>query len=41
MPHYLSRALTAATFLGLVLSAASSSPREQVLDDYKNGLAPG
>ena len=41
MPNYLSRLLTAAAFLGLALSAADSSPREQVLDDYQNGMAPG
>ena len=41
MPQYLNRLLTAAAFLGLSLSTAGSSPREQVLDDYQNGLAPG
>jgi len=41
MPRHLSRLLTTAVFLSLAFSAAGSSPREQVLDDYKNGLAPG
>lgn len=41
MPRYLNRLLTAAAFLGLTLSAAGSSPREQILDDYKKGLGPG
>ncbi len=40
MPH-ISRFLLTTAFLGLTLSAAGSSPREQVLDDYKNGLASG
>lgn len=41
MPRHLSRLLITAAILGLSLSAAGSSPREQVLDDYKNGLASG
>lgn len=32
-------ALTA--FFGLIVSLAGSTPREQVLDNYQNGLAPG
>ncbi len=39
MAKYISKLLTATAFLGLALSAAGSSPREQILDDYKNGLA--
>ena len=41
MLQHFSKVLTAAAFLGLFLSVAGSSPREQVLDDYKNGLGPG
>ncbi|MFA7383669.1 MAG: DUF3047 domain-containing protein [Desulfurivibrionaceae bacterium] len=41
MPRYPSRFLTVTAFLGLALSTAGSSPKEQVLDDYKNGLGPG
>jgi len=41
MQKYASKLLTAAAFFGLALSAAGSSPREQILDDYKNGLATG
>lgn len=41
MPRHLSRLLITTAFLGFTLSAAGSSPREQVLDDYKNGLAAG
>jgi len=40
MPQ-ISRLLLAAAFLGLAFSVAGSSQREQILDDYKNGLAPG
>ncbi|HIJ91358.1 MAG: DUF3047 domain-containing protein [Desulfobulbaceae bacterium] len=40
MPHAC-KLLTIAAFFGLTLSAAGSSPREQVLDSYQNGLAPG
>lgn len=41
MAKYVSKLLTATAFLGLALSAANSSPKEQILDDYKNGLATG
>jgi len=41
MPRNISKLLTVAAFLGLAFSVAGSSPREQVLDDYQNGLAPG
>ncbi|MBU4118901.1 MAG: hypothetical protein KJ555_09085, partial [Proteobacteria bacterium] len=41
MPRHLGRLLIVAAFLSISLSAVSSSPREQVLDDYKNGLSPG
>ena len=41
MPLYLRWLMTTAAFLGIALSAAGSSPREQILDDYKNGLTPG
>lgn len=41
MPKHLRLLLTVAAFLGLTLSAAGSGQREQILDDYKNGLGPG
>lgn len=41
MPQHLNKLLTVATLLGLALTTAGASPQEQVLDDYKNGLAPG
>lgn len=41
MPQPFSKLLTVAALLGLALTAAGASPREQVLDDYQNGLAPG
>lgn len=41
MSHHLRRLLTVTAFLCLALSAADSVQREQVLDDYRNGLGPG
>jgi len=40
MSRHLARLLSIAVFIGLLFSAAGSSPLEQVLDDYKNGLSP-
>ncbi|OGQ99698.1 MAG: hypothetical protein A2505_09275 [Deltaproteobacteria bacterium RIFOXYD12_FULL_55_16] len=39
--RHVRRLLTAVVFLGLAFSAAGSSPKEQVLDNYQNGLSPG
>jgi hypothetical protein len=41
MPYSPRRLLITAFFLALAIPAAGSSPREQILDDYKNGLGPG
>jgi hypothetical protein len=41
MPSSPRRLPITALFLALALPAAGSSPRELVLDDYKNGLGPG
>jgi hypothetical protein len=38
---HVNKLLTTVVFFILAISTASSTPREQVLDDYKNGLAPG